>query len=79
MNIPKTFLNCVYALKADSSLLCGWMYSKGKGLVALNPKPDQYLIYKIRNFVLPLMMCEHKIATKNDLERVTLKTFLMVL
>jgi len=48
-------------------------------LANLTPKPDQYLIFKIGDVEFPMMICEHKIHDKgNELEKVTVKSFLLV-
>jgi len=48
-------------------------------LANLTPKPDQYLIFKIGDVELPMMICEHKIHSQGvELEKVTVKSFLLV-
>ena len=79
------FLKPKFTFRGDIDLKIGWGVSQFANedfvekICDLNPKPDQYMIFKIGDFEFPMMICEHKIHSQgNELEKVTVKSFLLV-
>jgi len=79
------FFNPKFTFRGETDIQVGWGLSQIDEeddifeINDLTPNPDQYMIFKIGDVELPMMICEHKIYDEGDeLEKVTVKSFLLV-